>query len=117
MQALLLLNLIVPFVMVLVGSLLKKHPVSDRSSQNGYNTSTARKSQEHWDYAQQIAPDIFIMMGKYLFATEITVSILMLLLPFSVLYAVIIGTGIGLAWLGYGFYVTDKQIKQRFEED
>ena len=35
----------------------------DRS--NGYNTPTSRKSQEHWDYAQKIAPDIYISLGKY----------------------------------------------------
>ena len=52
MEALLILNLIMPFVMILVGYLLKKHPVLDMSTHNGYNTSVSRRSQEHWDYAQ-----------------------------------------------------------------
>lgn len=47
MYYLLFLNLIVPFVMILVGDILKKHPVSDMSKHNGYNTPTSRKSQEH----------------------------------------------------------------------
>ncbi len=72
MQALLLLNLITPFVMVLVGAILKKHPVSDMSTQNGYNTPTSRKSQEHWDYAQEIAPDIYLSLGKYPFIAAIS---------------------------------------------
>ena len=55
MYGLLVLNLIVPFVMILVGYSFKKHPVTDMNSGNGYNTPTSRKSQEHWDYAQSIA--------------------------------------------------------------
>ena len=38
MYSLLLLNLIIPFVMILVGWILKKHPVMDMKSHNGYNT-------------------------------------------------------------------------------
>lgn len=38
MQGLLLLNFIVPFVMILVGYLIKKHPEWDMESHNGYNT-------------------------------------------------------------------------------
>jgi len=49
MQILLLLNFIIPFVMILVGTIIKKYSVSDMRSQNGYNTPTSRKSQEHWD--------------------------------------------------------------------
>ena len=63
---LLLLNFIVPFVMILVGDILKKHPAADMKSNNGYNTPTSRKSQEHWDYAQRIAPGNFISFGKAL---------------------------------------------------
>ena len=59
MYGLIALNFIIPFVMVFVGYILKKHPVKDMTSGNGYNTPTSRKSQEHWDYAQSIAPNIF----------------------------------------------------------
>lgn len=52
----LLINLVIPFVMILVGLILRKYPVSDMNRHNGYNTPTARKSKEHWDYAQKIAP-------------------------------------------------------------
>ena len=51
MYALLCLNFIIPFVMILVGYILKKHPVSTMKSNNGYNTPTSRKSKKHWDYA------------------------------------------------------------------
>ena len=67
MYSLLLLNLIMPFVMIFVGFILKKHPVTDIKSGNGYNTPTSRKSQGHWDYAQSIAPDIFISFGNCFF--------------------------------------------------
>ena len=65
MYSLLLLNLIIPFVMILVGDILKRHPVTDIKSGNGYNTPTSRKSQEHWNYAQSIAPNNFISLGRY----------------------------------------------------
>ena len=66
----LILTLIIPFVMFLVGNMLKRHPISDMRSQNGYNTPLSRKSQAHWDYAQNIAPDIFILFGVRLFLIE-----------------------------------------------
>ena len=65
MYGLIALNFIIPFVMVFVGYILKKHPVKDMTSGNGYNTPTSRKSQEHWDYAQSIAPYIFTRAADY----------------------------------------------------
>lgn len=66
MKILIILNFIIPFVMILVGYILKKHPVTDMRQHQGYNTPSSRKSQEHWDYAQSIAPDIFVKHGKML---------------------------------------------------
>ena len=83
MYGLIALNFIIPFVMVFVGYILKKHPVKDMTSGNGYNTPTSRKSQEHWDYAQSIAPNIFIGIGKTLGLVEIVLCISLLLLNIS----------------------------------
>jgi hypothetical protein len=114
MQAMLILNLIVPFVMVLVGSVLKKHPVSDRSRQSGYNTPISRKSQAHWDYAQGIAPDIYISLGKRLFIVETIGSILCWLLRVPLQTALLLGEGAGFGWLIYSFYYTDRKIQEKF---
>ena len=38
MYGLIALNFIIPFVMVFVGYILKKHPVKDMTSGNGYNS-------------------------------------------------------------------------------
>ena len=116
MSFLLLLNLIVPFVMILVGYTLKKHPVLDMKSQNGYNTPTSRKSQEHWDYAQSIAPDIFICIGKILGVIEIILSAMMFLLHTSSQDALIVGGCVGVGFLLYGFYKTDSEIEKKFLE-
>ena len=64
MYGLLILNFVIPFVMIFVGYILKKHPVKDMNSGNGYNTPSSRKSQEHWDYPQRIAPNIIPGIGK-----------------------------------------------------
>lgn len=121
MYAMLLLNFICPFVMILVGNILRKRPVSDMRKQNGYNTPTSRKSQAHWDYAQQIAPDIFIRFGKYLGIAEVVVSIILFLMQISVERSLIIGEGIGFICLFYTFYYTfyytDGKIKDKFSNE
>ncbi len=86
MYSLLILNFIIPFVMILLGYLLKKYPVTDRNSGCGYNTPASRRSQGHWDYAQEIAPDIFR------------------------------GIAIGVIFLLLGFYRTETKIKNRCSE-
>ena len=116
MPFLLILNLIVPYVMILVGYILKKHPVLDMKSQNGYNTPTSRKSQAHWDYAQSIAPDIFMSLGKILGVIEIILSVMMFLFRTSSQVALIIGGCVGVGFLLFGFYKTDSQIEKNFKE-
>lgn len=116
MQALFILNLIIPFVMVLIGTILRKHSVLDRNGHNGYNTPISRKSQKHWEYAQKIAPNIYISFGKYLFAAEIIVSLVLLLLHVSVIISVIIGESIGFACLFFSFYYTDRKIREKFAD-
>ena len=116
MPFLLLLNLIVPYVMILVGCLFKKHPVSDMKSQNGYNTPTSRKSQAHWDYAQSIAPDIFIYIGKILGIIEIILSVVMFLFNTSIQAALIVGGCVGFGFLLLAFYKTDSEIEKKFME-
>lgn len=114
MYFLLFLNLIVPFVMILVGYILKKSPVFDMSKHNGYNTPTSRKSQEHWEYAQSIAPNVFIFMGKILGIVEIILSVVMFLLHVSIHNALIFGSCVGFGFMFYGFYKTDSEIEKKF---
>ncbi len=113
MQALLLLNLIVPFVLYIVGYALKKNPVTDMRSHSGYNTPRARKSQVHWDYAQTIAPDIFMSVGKKLAIVEMILIIAFVVLKTNIIIAIIIGMGVGFAFMIYGFCVTESRIKEK----
>ena len=117
MPFLLFLNLIIPYVMILTGSILKKHPVSDMKSQNGYNTPTSRKSQAHWDYAQSIAPNIFISLGKILGIIEIILSVMMFLFHTSRQVALTVGGCVGVGFLLFGFYKTDSEIEKKFIEN
>lgn len=116
MYSLLLLNLIIPFVMILVGWILKKHPVMDMKSHNGYNTPASRKSQEHWDYAQNIAPYNYIFLGKILGVIEIILSVVFLGLHISISAALIVGICVGVGFLLFGFYKTDAEIERKFTE-
>ncbi len=111
-----LLNLIMPFVMILVGYIFKKHPVSDMKSQNGYNTPISRKTKEHWDYAQSIAPGIFISIGKTLAVIEIILSVVMFLFHAPIHIVINIGSFVGFGFLFLGFYKTDSEIEKKFKE-
>jgi hypothetical protein len=102
--------------MIFIGIILKRHPVVDMKSSNGYNTPTSRKSQEHWDYAQNIAPDNFIFLGKILGLIEIILGIAMFLLHISVYTALIVGNCVGFGFLFFAFYKTDSEIEKKFEE-
>lgn len=113
MYGLIALNFIIPFVMVFVGYILKKHPVKDMTSGNGYNTPTSRKSQEHWDYAQSIAPNIFIGIGKTLGLVEIVLCISLLLLNISTQTTVFAGVVVGIIFLIFGFYKTETGITSK----
>ena len=114
MYWLLILNLIIPFVMIIVGYILKKKPVKDMKSSNGYNTPTSRKSEEHWKYAQSIAPDIFINQGKILIIIEIVLSLALFMLKVSIKYILFIGIIIGFIFLFFSFYKTENKINSRF---
>lgn len=117
MKVLIILCFIWPFVLVLVGGMLKKHPVTDMSKQNGYNTPTSRKSQAHWDYAQSIAPDIFILTGKILFAILAVASIILIAVDVSAAIAEVVVHVIGLTGTCLAFYRTEKMINEKFAEE
>lgn len=112
MYYLLLENLITPFVMIFVGHTFKKHPGCGMDPNHGYNTPTSRKTREHWEYAQSIAPDIFISFGKALGLIEILLSVIMYLFHVSIHVALCVGGFVGLGFLFLGFYKTDLEIER-----
>ena len=109
----LILTLIIPFVMLLVGNMLKRHPISDMRSQNGYNTPLSRKSQAHWDYAQNIAPDIFILFGVRLFLIEGIWIVISVCFNMKVEISIISGITVGIIFLILAFLKTEKCIKEK----
>lgn len=116
MYSLLVTNLIMPFVMTLVGYIFKKHPVPDMKSNNGYSTPASRKTQAHWNYAQSIAPGIFISLGKILGVIEIILIVVMFTFHVPVHAALGVGNFTGLVFLLFGFYKTDSEIKKKFAD-
>ena len=117
MYGLLILNFIIPFVMIFGGYILKRHPAKDMTSGNGYNTPTSRKSQERWNYAQNIAPNNFICTGKMLGAVEFALCVFLVLLNVSVYSTVFIGIVVGIVFLILAFYKTETGIKRKFSDD
>ena len=123
MKALLLLNFIVPGVMLLSAFLLKKmktpYPGSHGTQKwkidfSGYNTPRARKSQAHWDYAQCVAPEIFLRKAK------IGLWIALACVIFGILFAWWLGLILGYV-LSFGcmieaFMKTENELKTQFLE-
>ena len=103
MYGLLVLNFVVPFVMVLVGVLMKRYPAADWDSQNGYNTPASRKSQEHWEFAQKAAPaEAVLSLGLFVFRVP-AVAVL------------VVGNVIGFFFLIVGFFRMEMLIDDRFK--
>ena len=73
-MSMLLLDFVIPCVMLFASWFVKKQPRAYpgpaphmkkwKIDLNGYDTPRARKSQRHWDYAQQIAPKWLAYYGK-----------------------------------------------------
>ena len=110
------MNLIIPVDVILVGAILKKNPVQDRASHIGYNTPASRKSQEHWNYAQRIAPDIFIRNGIILAVVEILLALVIWL--FKIIPSLNFFPGIifGVVYICYLLIHTDRKITKHFTE-
>lgn len=117
MKILLLLNFIVPFVLVLAGATtLRNNSSTDRFGGNGYCTPTSQKSEEHWNYAQEIAPGISIRFGFYLFIVEIILNIILFFISISIKTSLIIGESVGVSFIFIFFLYTDKKIEKKFTD-
>jgi hypothetical protein len=81
---------------------------------HGYNTPSSRKSKEHWDYAQSIAPDIFIKYGAISFIFILIFIILFLLLSLSMEVLVYLGMVIGFIFLIISIIIVERKIRIKF---
>lgn len=112
----LVLNLICPFVLILVAAMMKKHPHGDRSTGNGYCTPAAQKSQARWDYAQHIAPEVYLFLGKSLLVAELLLTAALWLFRVPEDTGVAIGAGIGLCVTFGSFFLVDGKIEKEFAD-
>ena len=126
MRELLLLNFIIPVVMLLVSVFLKRgnHPYPGPARNqtkwkvdfSGYNTPRSRKSKEHWDYANEIAPEWFFYYGKWAAIQAVVLSVIGFVAPRSVDAAVTISLVFGFAYMFRAFCAIEKKLKEQFEE-
>lgn len=115
MYGLLVLNFVVPFVMVLVGVLMKRYPAADWDSQNGYNTPASRKSQEHWEFAQKAAPGVFVRVGVVAAVAEAVLSLGSFVFRVPAVAVLAVGNVIGFFFLFVGFFRMEMLIDDRFK--
>ena len=59
MKIMIFFNLTSPLLMMWIGSILARVQISDMNSGQGYRGPMAMRSQEHWDYGQKIAPEVY----------------------------------------------------------
>ena len=124
MKALLILNFIIPGVMLLCSLLLKKmktpypgpavNQIRWKVDFSGYNTPLSRKSEAHWNYAQQIAPAIFLRRGKQALFSAVCFTVVGLILPWWVGLAA--GYVMGFVGMFLAFGDTETALKERFGE-
>ena len=122
MKALLLLNFIIPGMLLLSSVLLKKmktpypgparNQIKWKIDFSGYNTPLSRKSKAHWDYAQQIAPAIFLRRGKQALFSAVCFTIVGLILPWWVGLAA--GYVMGFVGMFLAFGETERELRGRF---
>ena len=121
MKLLLILNFIIPFVMLLVGGLLKNHPqpypgpsgsAKWKLGSSGYNTPGARKSKARWDYAQRVGPENFVRWGKYAALAAMVFAVIGLLTDYRL--GLIPAYISGFAFMILAFIGTEKALKERF---
>ena len=123
MLSLLLLNFIIPGVMLLCSFMLKKmktpypgpaiNQIKWKVDFSGYNTPLARKSREHWDYAQAIAPDFFLSNAKAALWIAVACTVMGVFLGW--LLGLTVGCILGFGCMIEAFVETEKEIKKRFE--
>ena len=124
MNALLILNFIIPGVLLLCSVLLKKmktpypgpaiNQLKWKVDFSGYNTPLSRKSQAHWDYAQQIAPAIFLRRGKQALFSSVCFTLVGLIVTWWV--GLVTGYIMGFVGMFLAFRDTEQELKERFGE-
>ena len=121
MKTLLLLNFIIPGVMLLCSHWLKKwntpypgpavNQVKWKVDFSGYNTPQSRKSQAHWEYAQQIAPVCMRKNGFLALAAAMICSIIGLLWEAA---ATLPLWCVGFLFMGRAFRQVERALKNEF---
>lgn len=56
-------DLMIPFIMILIGFVMRKHPPKDINPIYGYRTARSMQSQEAWDYAHQVCGKVWLICG------------------------------------------------------
>ena len=124
MNSMLLLVFVVPCVMLFAAWFLKKkqrpypgpapHLRKWKIDLNGYDTPRARKSQRHWDLAQQIAPKWMAYYGKLGLLISAVWAVYGLFVPENVDAIVTAGVICGVGYLLCAFRAVEKRLKETF---
>lgn len=69
-------NLLIPLLMLIIGLVWEKHPVTDINGAIGYRTARSMKNQETWNFAQRYMGKIWKKTGSALFFPSIAVNII-----------------------------------------
>lgn len=69
-------NLLIPLLMLIIGLVWEKHPVTDINGAIGYRTARSMKNQETWNFAQHYMGKIWKKTGFALFFPSIVVNII-----------------------------------------
>lgn len=114
---LLLSNLLLPVMMLIFGYVMSKHPPKKINSLYGYRTKRSMKNMETWIFAHKV-------MGNYWIKFSVLGYLLTMIFMFVIyqesgdqmaLYSLIL-TAILLIWMIIPIFMTERQLKENFDE-
>ncbi len=107
-----IVDLLIPFTMIVLGLVFKKRPPKKINWVYGYRTTRSMKSQAAWDYAHKRIGGLWIKIG---IALLLLITCSKLLEPIAKEYLSLIHAGLGIFALIIGIPIVEKELKDKFD--
>lgn len=111
-------NLLIPFVMIIFGRIMFKHPPKKINGIYGYRTSMSMKNMDTWHFAQEFCGKLWWKIGWVMFPLSVIVQ-----LPFTKSNDTIVGNvglilcSVQLVVLIASIFPVEKALKITFNQD
>ena len=108
---------LLPIIMIIISIVSRYIKSTNINSSNGYSSPYAKKSQEVYDYAQEIAPKIlmrYALISSFLIATFQLLLIIIPSLEYKIIYTF---SNYFFVILFFFFLSVEKELRKNFNKD